>query len=100
MNFLNDFNKVAITVGSFIISILGGFLITSGLNNFYFFLGFETILFSLIASLLAYPSFISSIKLENPFAVDKSLLKGYFRITCFASWSLILGLVLLVTSFF
>ncbi len=56
LNHLNDFNKVSITVGGFIISILGGFLVSSGLNNFYFYLGFETIVISLICFLLAYPS--------------------------------------------
>ena len=60
LDFLNDLNKAIITVNGFIISILGGFLISSGLNNFYFFLGFETIMSSLISSLAAYPSFISS----------------------------------------
>jgi hypothetical protein len=102
LDFLNDYNKVIITVDGFIISILGGFLVSSGLNNFYFFLGFETIVFSLISSVLAYPSFISSIKLEKPdngIKMNIPILKGYFRIATFASVSLILGLVLLAASF-
>jgi hypothetical protein len=56
----------------------------------------------LISSLLAYPSFISSIKLEKPsdvIGLNKARLKGYFKIANFASVSLILGLALLAASF-
>jgi hypothetical protein len=106
LNFLNDFNKVTITVGGFIISILGGFLINSGINNFYFFLGFETFVFSLISNLLAYPSFISSVRHEQSdnaqdkmIAMNKTRLVGNFKVSCFSSWLLILGLILLALSF-
>ena len=114
LNFLNDFNKVTMTVNGFIISILGGFLISSGLNNFYFFLGFETIVFSLISNLLAYPSFISSVKDEQSeinankqsdntkdknIVMEKTRLVGYFKVSCFSSWLLILDLILLAVSF-
>ena len=101
LDFLNDFNRVCITVAGFIISILGGFLVSSGLNNFYFFLGFETIVISLIAFLMAYPSFISSTNLDPKHGetINTSNLKGYFRIANFGTWCLILGLMLLATSF-
>jgi hypothetical protein len=106
LDFLNDYNKVIITVDGFIISILGGFLVSSGLNNFYFFLGFETIVFSLISSVLAYPSFISSIKPketlakpDNGITMDIPILKGYYQIATFAAVSLILGLILVAASF-
>ena len=56
--FLNDFNRVLITVAGFLISILGGFMLSSGLENFYFFLGFETMIVGLAATLAAYPSFM------------------------------------------
>lgn len=110
MDFLNDYSGVIITVNGFIISILGGFLINSGLNNFYFFLGFETIVFSLISSLLAYPAFISfsfihKIKLEKmekdkvPFRLYKPFLPQFFKLATFATVSLILGLMILLASF-
>lgn len=99
LDFLNDYNKATITVAGFIVSILGGFLISSGLNNFYFFLGFETIIFSLIASLLVYPGFISSVKAQDKIEIDIPRFKGYFKVSCFAGWYLILGLILLITSF-
>ena len=100
LDFLSDYNRATITVGGFIIGILGGFLVSSGMSNFYFFLGFETIIFSLIASLLVYPSFISSVRKQDPIVViDKPRFKGYFKVSCFAGWSLILGLILLTTSF-
>jgi len=101
LDYLNDLFGVSITVNGFIIALLGGFLLTSGLINFYFFLGFETIIFSLISSLFIYPSFISSIKLEQPhdnIPVDKSSLMTSLRIANFTAWSLILGLILLATS--
>jgi hypothetical protein len=99
LDFLSDYNRATISVGGFIIAILGGFLISSGLNNFYFFLGFETIILSLIASLLAYPSFISSVTQQNPIVIDKPKFIGYFKVSCFAGWFLVLGLILLGTSF-
>jgi hypothetical protein len=105
LDFLNNYNGVIITVIGFIIGLLGGFLVSSGLNNFYFFLGFETIVLSLISSLLAYPSFIrfsfihkiKAEKRDNENGSGTPILKHYFRIACFASVSLILGLVMLVT---
>jgi hypothetical protein len=60
--FLNDFNRVLITVAGFLISILGGFMLSSGLENFYFFLGFETMIVGLAVTLAAYPSFIGTVK--------------------------------------
>ena len=60
--FLNDFNRVLITDTGFLISILGGFMLSSGLENFYFFLGFETMIVGLAATLAAYPSFIGTVK--------------------------------------
>jgi hypothetical protein len=99
LDFLNDYNRATITVGGFIVSILGGFLVSSGLNNFYFFLGFETIIFSLVAWLLGYPSFISSVKGQDKIEIEKSRFEGYFKVSFFAGWSLILGLILLTTSF-
>lgn len=99
LDFLSDYNRAIVSVGGFIIAILGGFLISSGLNNFYFFLGFETIILSLIASLLAYTSFISSITKQEPIVIDISRFIGFFKVSCFAGWFLILGLILLATDF-
>jgi hypothetical protein len=106
---LNDYNGVILTMNGFIISILGGFLVAYGsiTSNFYFFLGFETIVFSLICSLIAAGvsinfSFIHKIKVEetsNEMRLYKPLVPQYFRLATFASTSLILGLMLLVTSF-
>jgi hypothetical protein len=106
LDFLNNYNGVIITVNGFIISILGGFLISSGSNNFYFFLGFEIIVFSLISSLLAYPSFISfgfirKIKEKTSdeyIRLYRPILKNYFKIATFTSTCLILGLVIVVAS--
>lgn len=105
LDFLNNYNGIIISVNGFILGVTGGFLVSSGLINFYFFLGFETIVFSLISSLLAYPSFIrysfiSKIKPEKrsyEIRSDIPIIKHYFRIATFASVSLILGLVMLVT---
>jgi hypothetical protein len=101
MDSINDYNKIAISVVGFIIAVLGGFLISSGLINFYFFLGFETIVISLIAYLLAYPYFTSSMKfsLSGPFEIEKQRFKEFMRVFIYATWSLILGLILLATSF-
>jgi hypothetical protein len=100
MKFINDYNKIAISIVGFIIAILGGFLISSGLINFYFFLSFETIVISLIAYLIAYPYFISSIKIKRgPLEIEKQRFKTFFRIFVYASWSLMLGLTLLATNF-
>ena len=104
LDFLSNYNGIIITVNGFIISILGGFLVTSGgVFNFYFFLGFEIIVFSLIASLLAYPSFISFSNLTRERKAQKTskesrLLPRYFKIATFASAFLILGLAMLVSS--
>jgi len=107
MDHVSDLTRAIITVDGFIIGLLGSALVSSGLNNFYFFLGFETIIISLISSLASYPSFIRAGTLkaqekgrekeEDP--LFKLKLEKYFRFINFASWSLILGLVLLATSF-
>jgi hypothetical protein len=60
MTYLSNLNTAIITVDGFIISLLGASLVSSGLNNFYFFLGFETIIISLISCLASYPTFIES----------------------------------------
>ena len=90
LDFLNNYNGVIITVNGFIIGLLGGFLVSSGSNNFYFFLGFKTIVLSLISSLLAYPSFIrfsfvhkiKTEKRDNESGSGTPILKHYFRIAC------------------
>ena len=48
-------------------------MVSSGLNNFYFFLGFEIIISSLISSLASYPSFISILQIDN----DKKNISKY-----------------------
>lgn len=103
LKFLNDYNGIIITANGFIISILGGFLVTSGSFNFYFFLGFEIIVISLIFALLAYPSFISFSNLTKAIKADKKsnesmFLPRYFKLATFASAFLILGLATLVSS--
>lgn len=65
MGFLNNYQMPLITVNGFIISILGGFLVSSGSKIFYFLLGFETIVVSLISSLSA--SLISLCVGENQY---------------------------------
>jgi hypothetical protein len=90
---LSHLNTAIITVDGFIIGLLGASLVSSGLDNFYFFLGFETIIFSLICCLASYPSlFETKVKVEK--------IEIYFRIVNVASWLLVLGLVFLATSFF
>jgi hypothetical protein len=90
-------------MNGFVISVLGGFLVSSpaGISNFYFFLGFETIVFSLIASLLIYPSFIG-FDFINRLSMEKRAislnLKRYFKIAVFASACLTLGLMIVVAS--
>ncbi len=110
--FLNDFNRVLITVAGFLISILGGFMLSSGLENFYFFLGFETMIVGLAATLAAYPSFIGTVKgnfeiprREEGTVVDKDIpihpqrLEAYCKLVNFGAWSLVLGLIILAFSF-
>jgi hypothetical protein len=84
--------------------MIGGFLVSSsaGVRNFYFFLGFETIVFGLIASLLTHWSFtgfdfINRLSMEKR-AMTVLSLKRYFKISIFASACLILGLLILVAS--
>jgi hypothetical protein len=43
MDHVSDLTRAIIIVDGFIISMLGASLVEEGLNNFYFFLGFETI---------------------------------------------------------
>src|SRR5436309_7551578 len=101
MNSINDYNRIAISVVGFIIAILGGFLISSGSINFYFFLGFETIIISLIAYLVGYPYFISSMKVHpGMLEIERKRFKTFFRIFIYATWSLMLGLILVATSLY
>jgi hypothetical protein len=107
LDYVSHLTTAIITVDGFIISLLGSALVSSGLNNFYFFLGFETIIISLISCLGSYPSFIRAGTLkeqekdkkkeEDP--LFKTKLERSFRFINFASWSLVLGLIFLATSF-
>ena len=110
--FLNDFNRALISVAGFLISILGGFMLSSGLENFYFFLGFETMIVGLAAILAAHPSFISAVKgkieipkkeedtiVGNDIPIHPRKLESYCKLINFGAWSLVLGLTLLAFSF-
>ena len=77
-------------------------MIYENAKNFYFFLGFETIVFGLIASLLTHWPFtgfdlINRLSMEKRTMVVVSL-KRYFKISSFASACLILGLLIIVAS--
>jgi len=91
---LKSFNAVIITVNGFMISVLGGFLVSSsaGMRNFYFFLGFETIVFGLIASLLSATGFdfINKLSMEKR-AMARQSLKRYFKYSVFGTGCLMLG---------
>jgi hypothetical protein len=116
LEFLSSYSGVIITMNGFIFGLLGGFLVCSSsvFSNFYFFLGFETLAVSLISSIIAYPylarSFFSDLgrilktdtekieKKRRNVRTNKAMIKSYGRMVSFATLTLILGLVIVVTS--
>jgi len=65
---------------------------SAGMRNFYFFLGFETIVFGLIASLLSATGFdfINKLSMEKR-AMARQSLKRYFKYSVFGTGCLMLG---------
>lgn len=98
IGFFKDFNNTVLTVDGLIITIVGGFLISSGIQNFIVVYGFIILITSIIASFIAYSSLISSIVKEK----DKEIMASSMGMTYFylsshyGFWFLLLGLVTII----
>jgi hypothetical protein len=103
IEFIQGLNQSIIIVSGWIIGLLGGFLLTSGLNNLYFVQGYEIIILSLIFALGAHVFLISSIKRKqknssNDLILSQESTEYFFKFFNLSFWLLILGLIMLGVS--
>ena len=97
-----DLVKSIVTVDGLVISILGGFLISTKLKNPIIIDGFLIIIVSLILALIAHTSIVKAIRSENEskkeIEMNKELFEKFSRTSGLAFWFLVLGLLVVTFS--
>lgn len=99
IEFYKDSNNMIMTLDGILISIVGGFTVSSGSKNLIIIGGFEVLIMSIIYSYLAHISLTSAVQ-EEENLVNKESLLNFFSRSNYSFWYLIMGLSLIIGGIF